>query len=69
MIKGLVCKLCHIKKSIKSALFPHHNIPKYAWTYHDGKNYQIDHILIDKKWYSSRADVWSFRGEGLPTKN
>jgi hypothetical protein len=35
--------------SVKSIMFPHHNIHKYAWMSPDRKTHnQIDHILIDK---------------------
>jgi hypothetical protein len=33
--------------TVKSIIFPHHNIHKYTWTSLDSKtNKQIDHILI-----------------------
>ena len=38
----------------KSMMFLHQNINKYKWTCPDGKIHnQIDHILIDRRWYSS----------------
>jgi hypothetical protein len=34
--------------TVKSTMFPHHNIHKYTWTSSDGKAHdQIDHVLID----------------------
>jgi hypothetical protein len=35
--------------TVKSLMFPHHNIHKYSWVYPDGKPHNhIDHILIDR---------------------
>jgi hypothetical protein len=36
----------------KSAVFPH-CIHKYTWTSDGKKHNQIDHVLIDIRWYSS----------------
>jgi hypothetical protein len=48
--------------TVKSTIFPHHNIHKYTWTYPDGKTRkQTDHILIDRQWCSGVFDVQSFR--------
>jgi hypothetical protein len=43
-------------------VFPHRNIHNYTWTPPDGKIHKIDHILIDRRWHSSKLDVRSFRG-------
>jgi len=43
---------------VKSRMFPHRNIHKYNWTSPDGNtHYQIDHILIDRRWQSSVLGV------------
>ena len=47
---------------VKSTMFRHRNIHKYAWTTPDGKTHnQIDHVLIGRRWHSSVLDVRSFR--------
>jgi len=41
-------------------MFPHRNIYMYTWNSPDGKTHkQIDHILRDRRWYSSILDVRS----------
>jgi endonuclease/exonuclease/phosphatase family metal-dependent hydrolase len=44
--------------TVKSTMFPHPNIHKFAWTFPDGKIHnKIDHILIDRRRQSSILDV------------
>ena len=43
---------------VKSTILPHRNIHKYTWTCPDGKTHnQIDHILIDRRRYTSILDL------------
>ena len=43
---------------VKSTMFPHRNIHKYALTSPEGKTRnEIDYILIDRRWHSSILDV------------
>jgi len=43
-------------------MFPHRNIHKYTCNSPDGKTQnQIDHVLIDRSWYSSIFYIRSFR--------
>ena len=49
-------------------MFPHRNFHKYAWTSPDEKIHnQFDHILINRRWYSSILDIRSFRGADCDT--
>jgi len=51
-------------------MFPHRNFRKYTWTSPDGNTHnQTDHILIDRRWYSSIPDVRSFRVFDCVTKH
>jgi hypothetical protein len=48
--------------TVKSTMFPHHNIHKYTWMSPDWKTHNhIDHILINRRKYSSILDIRSFR--------
>ena len=49
-------------------MFQHQNIHKYTSPSPDGKTHnKIDHILIDRRWHSSKLDVRSFRGPECDT--
>jgi len=53
---------------VKSRMFPHRNIHKYNWTSPDGNtHYQIDHILIDRRWQLNVLHVRSCRGADCDT--
>ena len=53
---------------VKSTMYPHRNFHKYTWTFPDwNTHYQIDHILIDRRWLSRVLDVRSFRGADWDT--
>jgi hypothetical protein len=53
------------KKSVKSSIFSHRNIRTFSST--SLMETQIDHILIDRRRYSSILDVRSFRAEDCDT--
>ncbi|PNF27989.1 hypothetical protein B7P43_G14203 [Cryptotermes secundus] len=54
--------------TVKSTMFPHHNIHKFTWTFPDGKIHnQIDHVLIERRRHSSIGDVRSFRAADCDT--
>jgi hypothetical protein len=49
-------------------MFPYRNVHKYTWTSLDVKTHnQIDHMLLDRRWYSSILDVRLFRGADCDT--
>jgi hypothetical protein len=54
--------------TVKSTMFSHRNIHKVTWTSPDGRTHnQINHILIDRRQYSSILDVRSFRAADCDT--
>jgi hypothetical protein len=54
--------------TVRSRMFTHLNINKFAWTSTDGRTHnQIDHILIDWRRQSSILDVRSFRAADSDT--
>jgi hypothetical protein len=57
---------CHIKNLVvKSTMFPHRKIRKYAWTSPDGKTHnQIDQVLVDRRRQSSTLYVWWLQNLG-----
>jgi hypothetical protein len=47
--------------TVKSTMFPDHNIHKFIWTSHDGRTIIIiDHILIDRRRHSNILYLRSF---------
>jgi hypothetical protein len=53
---------------VKSIMFPHRKIHKYAWTSPDGKTHNhINHVLVDRRRQSGILDVRSFRGADCDT--
>jgi hypothetical protein len=53
---------------IKSTMFPHRNIHKYAWISPDGKTHnQTDNILKERRRHSSVLDIRSFRAADCDT--
>jgi hypothetical protein len=53
---------------VQSTMFPHQNTHKYTRTSLDGKtNNQIDHIMIERRWYLSILDVQAFWEAGCDT--
>jgi hypothetical protein len=54
--------------TVKSTMFPHHNIYRYIWTSPDEKPHnQIDHILVDRRRHSNVLDVRSFKAADCDT--
>jgi hypothetical protein len=54
--------------TLKSMMFPHHNIHKVTWTSPDGRTHsQIEHILIDRRRHLSILDVRTFKAEDCNT--
>jgi len=51
-------------------MFQHRNIHKQTWTSPDGKTHkQIDHILTDRRWFSSIIGVETYRGADCDTEH
>jgi hypothetical protein len=54
---------------VKITMFPHSNIHKCTWTFPNGKNKQIGHILVDSRRHSNVLDIRSFREADCDTND